>query len=328
MPRLAVAYDTNLYRQISSTAFSERVRVERSLGVIAYATYAGALEMAARLQDPNPREAGAALASLKKLVEHAKEFDGRTNVMRWVASPIQQLSIHLFGKPLDGDETATDYAEFVGRLATEAEAASELSPLIADVTAAANDRRQKYRDQLWLSVVEGLVPGARNWSDIMAPSAEREQLLAGALAREGIPLIASGMVDEVARAAGVLLSAADRELAIHHVLRSFRWIVEYRNLVFERLITSGANFDVRARMNGIFDLQFCGATSPIAMLRRVPVVAVTDDGDLLEAARRANMGARVLSAREYAKLLAGGEKAIDEHCRRLRTEGEASVHEV
>lgn len=62
--------------------------------------------------------------------------------------------------------------------------------------------------------------------------------------------------------------------------------------------------------NGVFDVHVCGATSGTAELRGVPVVLVTGDGDILEAAGATGYRAEVLTVSEYEALLDGDRDAL------------------
>lgn len=317
MPLLVCVYDTNLYRALSPAAFEARLREERAAGIIACGTYAGLSEMVARLADAEKREAGAALASIRRLFEHTKQFDGRTTQVRFMAEPLDQISMSLFHTSIEDSGAANWYGELAGRLATEPEALAELSELVALVADEANVARTKFRDELWHNVVLPLAPEAVSWADILVPSQARTELLESVKAREGIPVIAAKIASEAARAVGIELSPEDQETARDRVLKRFGWIVEFRNLIIEKLVVDGASYDARARRNGVFDLHFCGASSPTARYKGSPVVVVTDDSEVLEAARRASLGKRVMRHSEYGAMLASGRDAIDDFARAL-----------
>jgi hypothetical protein len=76
-------------------------------------------------------------------------------------------------------------------------------------------------------------------------------------------------------------------------------------------VLDGASFDARSRRNGVFDMHFCGASSPTARVDGAPVVVISDDSEVLEAGRRANLGSRVMQHAAYRAIIDGGPPAID-----------------
>jgi len=271
--------------------------------------------MVARLLDPEKRESSAALASIKRLVEHTKQFDGRMSAIRFMASPLEQISMSLFQASIAGEDPANMYGELAGRLATEPDALYDLSELIANVADEANGARIKYRNDLWQNIVLPLVPNAVSWSDVLTPSLARTKLLEGVKDRRGIPLIAAQILEEVLNATGITLSQSKKAFVLERVMKHFRWIVEFRNLTIEKLVQHGASFDARSRQNGVFDIHFCGASSSTARFNGAPVIAITDDSEVLEAARRADLGNRVMRNSTYDSILAGGQSSINAFAR-------------
>ena len=121
----------------------------------------------------------------------------------------------------------------------------------------------------------------------------------------GLPLLAAGIAREAASLIDRSLNDREEEAATAKLLTSFPLVVHYRNNVIVRLAERGPDMSKRGQQNGIFDLHVCCAISPIAVLRGQPVVLVTDDDEILDAAVSAQMRQRVLSLEDYRELLTG-----------------------
>jgi hypothetical protein len=97
MPRLRVAYDTNVYRAIGQQDFAAICRLERNHSITGAASYWVVAELLAHLVDASDPSFSAAGAALRRLVEHCRYYNGSQYCLRMIADVDAQVAYSLLG---------------------------------------------------------------------------------------------------------------------------------------------------------------------------------------------------------------------------------------
>ncbi len=281
--------------------------------MIGFANYGTVVELLSHLAAPDSSDGRASAAGAARLVAHCTEYDGAVHVVRFIASPLGQVTRYLFGHTPVQEEDADGFGAVLGRWVHDPAFRDSAIELVQEIRAETAAKRAAYVEMLWETVVKTVSPHAEQWSDVAKRSDLRDQLLAGVRAGEGAAIIANGMVREAALVAGRELSETEERRLTDSVLVNFRTMIEYRSLIVEKLISGGPNMTKRSRANGVFDQVVCGATGGLARIRNCPVLVVSNDGDILEAARRADMTLEIVSPEEYRSLLERNPDDFNDH---------------
>ena len=312
MPRLCTVYDTNVYRGLAASRFAQLLKLERNHSVIGYANYATATEILSQLATPDTPDGRSASAAAGRLVQHCTEYDGSTYSVRFVAPPLEQIARYIFGvEPTGQEEFATGYGRILGGWVTEPEHHLAFATVLSGIAEHSASLRDDYVGTLWRTVVRTIAPDAKTWSDVGESRELRERLLAAIALGTGRGILALGLASQAGGLIGRSVPAADEARVTAHILENFGLIVEYRHRVLEGLVRNGPDMSKRKRANGVFDVHVCGSISGVASLRGVPVVLVTDDRDILDAAAAISYDAEVKAVDGYEALLSSNS-AFDE----------------
>ena len=123
-------------------------------------------------------------------------------------------------------------------------------------------------------------------------------------ALEGRNVLADLLTERAAQRVGVPLSDALIARTRPRTREAFALQIELQHLLVERIVSRGWDMSKRERANGVFDAMILGSVGgPLAMLDGSPVVLVTVDGTVHEAAARALLDQTVLSVDAYRRLL-------------------------
>lgn len=316
MPRLAVVFDTNIYRGTTTEEWDALRDREASHSVLGYTSPAVITELFSHLGDPESGEKGPAIAAIRRLCRHCTEFNGWQYRVRFVAPAMGQMCHTLFGVDIDDPEEPAVLGHLAGRIANEEGAVKALAPSLRIIFDGTQAARTSYVDTLWTSVVLTLSPGATQWSDVTKPSERRTALLEGLANGADLRILSSSIAEQAATYAKVSIPLPEDSEAPSRVLKYYPTVVHYRSLVIKRLVQNGPDMTKRSRANGAMDIHVCTSTGPTAILNGVPLILITSDTDILDAAVLSGMRHRILNPLEYKELLALAPDEFSE-----RTEG-------
>jgi hypothetical protein len=317
VPRLCVVFDTNVYRTLAKERFRALRIAETSHSVIGFANYATVTELLAHLATPETREGRIAASAADRLLQHCTEYDGATNVVRFVAPALGQISRYLFGMvPPSEDDHANAYGRLLGEWVTTPGRRQDLAPALEEIASRADQARDAYVATLWKSVVLTLAPEATAWFDVKADSQLQRELLKKIDTGVGRQLLARNLAQQAAVLVSRHVPDTDMVRIALHVQEVFGLVIEFRHRIIRHVIAEGPDMSRRSRANGAFDLHVCGVTSGIATLRGAPVILVTDDGDILESAQAIDQRDEIVTLDDYERLLATDGMQFD-----LRMEG-------
>lgn len=167
MPRIRVAYDTNVYRGIGQQDFAAIRRLERNHSITGAASYWVVAELLADLVDASDPSFSAAGAGLRRLVEHCRYYNGSQYCLRMIADVDAQVAYRLFGWRLPGARESGFFAGLAGAVYEGGPAAlvERCSTLIELREAIASDE-VRFRENIWKNIVLKLIPGADAWTDL------------------------------------------------------------------------------------------------------------------------------------------------------------------
>jgi hypothetical protein len=220
---------------------------------------------------------------------------------------LSQMGQLLFGTPFKhGERMAHDYSQAVQRVAT-ADAADDLHDLTPFIEGIANHVRT-HEDAFARHFVETAYPILRGDDARQRTPAETAALLAKGKAffdsRVGMSELAKTQVREVAKIVETKVDeGAVEELSVR--LRVvFPMAFAFYNEVARKTSMTAVNIERDDRRNWLWDYDLSFAVDSISAPSKPPVVLVTGDRAIRDAAQAVGERHRVLSVQEYEAFLA------------------------
>jgi hypothetical protein len=313
LPRLAVVFDTNAYRTIGEAAFEQLQNDERHHSVLPLASYVVAIELLAHLATEIDPDFGPCLHATARLGRHCSRWNGSASNLEFVQLADAQIARQLFGKTLVSEEIRSGgVATVIGaitddpRRPTALQFKDGLEQLRDGISRAEKD----FVYRLWNKVVLTLAPDAKDWQSVMK-SAKRAQILAAIDSGRGLDLIAATIVDRAAEKCALSLTAVEREEASRRARILFPTAIHHHDLLIRNIIERGPKMERPERANSVWDHEITFSTAPGAEIQGVPVILVTSDPMILQAAVAAGTISQVWSLTDYRSRLSGREQFID-----------------
>jgi hypothetical protein len=302
MPRLAVVFDANIYRNYNKGAFSALQARESQHSVLGHASFWTCMELLAHLSDPADPAFSPSWQAIHRLMAHCTEFDGSRLMVRFIADGESQLCRTLFGKVLPGrDEQAVRYGELLGSV-RDARTIDDLVPLrstLLDIRTHVLDTERDFAQLVFSHVVQALVPDATSW-DALVKERRIGQALASRIS-EPAAAVAAGSLFAVRAASqlGIVLSAPEIRTYGEMVAEVFGAPVSFYLEVVRRIAIGGNNMNIPRNANSVWDLQFAFSSSPRARMGHMPIWAVSRDDLVLYGASAAGASKWFLHPEAY-----------------------------
>jgi hypothetical protein len=155
---------------------------------------------------------------------------------------------------------------------------------------------------LW-DVVRDLDPAATGWEKFRNGPDGRRKLLAQLDDGDALPRIAAGMVRRAASLVGVELEGQALRSRVAFLLKRFGTPICFYNAIIRKVVDGGADMSKPLRANSIWDLQiaFCGL--PGSTSDGVPVILVSNEQSILDAAADAGDPSAVITLDEFVESL-------------------------
>lgn len=313
MPRLAVVLDTNAYRSIGEAAFEPFRRDEVHHSVIPYASYFVASELLAHLSDPGDPDFRHCLAATTRLGRHCRRYDGSRYQVDFLQLPVAQVARTLFGRTLETDRASSAaYGDVIGAITDNPEhgVLNEWKEPLTKLREIVLLVEREFVERLWSRVVLTLAPDAEDWQSIVR-SPRRSALIAALEAGQGLDLVAGTIVDRVAAKCGLVLSQPEREAAIANARKVFATPVYHHDLLVRQLIANGPDMSQPDRANSIWDHEITFSTGVGATMIGVPLVLVTGDSLVRQAAEAAGTRRQIWTLAEYRERITQRDVYVD-----------------
>jgi len=313
MPRLAVVLDTNAYWSIGEEAFEPFRCDEVHHSVIPYVSYFVASELLAHLSDEKDPDFRHCLAAITRLGRHCRRYDGSRYQMDFLQLPDAQVAKALFGLKIGSDSASPGvYADVIGDITDNPqpgvlhdwrESLGELREIVLRV-------EHEFVERLWARVILTVQPDAEDWQSILK-SPKRPALMASLEAGQGLDLVAGTIVDRVAAKCGLVLTPTERDGAIANARKVFATPVHHHDLLVRHLIANGPDMSRPNRANSIWDHEITFSTALGARMNGVPLILVTGDPLVLQAANAAGTRQQIWSLHEYRERIAQRDVYVD-----------------
>jgi hypothetical protein len=302
VPRLIAVLDSNIYRGRGAEAFEALKRDEDRCGVLPMANFWSVMELASHLLDAADDPArGACMRALQRLWEHCHW----NNELPFAGDSESQMALTLFGVSLPGRRES---ASLVSGVVKEI-AAKGFEGLVNGVLETVKGLRA-HRDQVerefasdMEAVVQVLDPKASAWQPWPNEPEKRKTFIKAVEAGRGLPFLAETLVLKAADASGQKPSRPEIEDRARFVLENFPTPLAFYDLQVTKLVQSGAHFSKSKHANSIWDMQLCYYALPDATILGFPVLLVSDEGQIHEAARRSGASGRVMRWGDYVQRL-------------------------
>jgi hypothetical protein len=315
--RQSVVFDCNAYLDLVETMpwsdmprhAEETLRSEDRNGHRAYASPTVLLEMIAHLRDTNASRYDTWLRATWLLSTHCSQLDSPGMPIRGIAPLEAQLCRDLFGEmPAYLSEThdqlhrvciavRTDYRNY--------HSVQGLLELVEEIERHVQTAEQGFADEIFRCVVQPMQPGITNWSQLQGnpkisgkvhrflKSGEHLKLFGAAQVLKCADLLGRDIAPDVVGAMALQCSAR------------FRVAAELYGQELARIILQGANFDKPSRRNTFWDVEIATVVGDGITIDGLPVLLVTGDRKIAEAASRVGCGGNVVNLQQYIKSLAG-----------------------
>ncbi|SOD03878.1 hypothetical protein SAMN05216486_1199 [bacterium JGI 053] len=306
MPKLRVAFDTNVYRGISEDRFEELRRLERAHSVVGVSTYWVAAELLSHLASDSDPSFNAALAGLRRLILHCRKYNGSQYSLRFLGDVDSQIAYTLFGTRLFTDQDSPyDLAWLVGRFAPEGELndSPEHVGILIDIAHEVKIAELRFAQNIWENMVLKLIPDAQGWTDLARNKTQREKALEELASPEAERVTAQVLIDRVAAKLGREISADEREAKVEELRETLIVPIRLQNALFARILRDGLDLSKGKHSNTLWDLHIVFCASTFTELDRTPFCLVTDDRPILRAAQEGKVADGILSLAEYEAAL-------------------------
>ena len=306
MKNVSVIFDTNAYRDLCGTNpplggwnVATMVARESSRGITSYANPYVIMELASHLWDAKRPAFAECRAGLTALYEHCR-IDG-SDEFRLFADSESQIAHMLFGKEPSGSaETTQVLAKF-----TEMVANAPPGPLPSDMATDSkmladrlDTRETAFIDDM-KSVVMRLNPAASGWNPLATDPASRDALLKDVRSPKMLNGIALGHVLKARRQLGMPLNAPTLDIERDAVLKVGAASITLYREILVRLVSTGCDMTKKGRQNWIWDMMITFAIGQDFGHPPMPLVLVTGDQDIVDAAHASALGAFVRHLPEY-----------------------------
>ena len=305
MPRRIAVFDTNIYLALGVTRTADLARRQRAASVISRANIWTVAELSSHLADAHDPHYSRCLGALRALWQHCSQYDGSKQYLPFVPDTEELLSTSLFGQDVSGREEEIEaVSAFVGRVANCQgtaelhEALSTLGGLRRHVARVEADFVDSMRH-----MVQYLDPDAQDWETFRNDPERRRAILARIDAGVGLRYFAEGLVTTAARLIGATLVGEAFEQRVELVLANCGTPIQFFDGIVRKLVGGGIDMSKPGRANSIWDLQIAFYGSPGWTMDGVPLVLVTEERAIRDAAARAGDSSAVMSLQEFTTSL-------------------------
>lgn len=301
MIQCIVIADTNFYRSCSNTEIEALVALEVRAGVVPMASYLVCSELLPHAANDELPDGRSCRAAIRRLYHHCFETHLGSAVSRFVPDPHSLLALSIFQRPLpDQSVLADNFAAMV------ADIGLGRSPGFVPGLLEVLDIVARHRDRLESRFVTmlhdmrrqvGLDPSAASdFPEDQRPTAR--QFAQG----PDLPLVAAGaLVQNVAAECGKTLNEGEQFRLGAELLARIPTAIDFFVQVIANVLVDGASPARHA--NSLWDMHFVTLASEWLLFDGAPLLLVTGDKGMLQAAGRTGAEVRVLSPLGYRQRL-------------------------
>lgn len=312
IPREAHLYavlDANLYRQMGNQALQDLMALERREGVRPLVALWPSLELLTRLLDPDSSESGSALAALRRIVAHCGSVSDGHSGITFTADHELTLVGGLLGRTIP--HRALDYQVVASLLKGIARGGP---PERGHPSYASIERIAEFVARRESAFVQGMNAVAGSVQQFMSITglderATRAQVLSALRSTDALGQLAEIIVLGVARLHDATPTDAERLSMRQLVLLEFPVAMAVMRRLLEKAVRGEANWNLPRNVNSLWDQWLSYHASRGAVSNGSPILLVTEDNLIHEAADEVGHESFVAREAEYRELLASGKVA-------------------
>ncbi len=308
----AVVFDTNVYRGLSRAVVDCIHDAEGHRDIVAYANPWTIRELLSHIADPLDTEYGKCKSALRVLWTHCAENVEGVSRLRVISDTDAQLCRLLFNVTIANRSEQFALHEYLVRRVLESTDHADLvdvQPSLLEIAQRCASVEAAFADDLSTFLVKAIASTAgiaeqdADWRTIHESPSLRNDVLAFCNANKGYYDVACAFAVRAANEGNVQLTPDLLDEAARAILRSFPTPVELYNEVVRRIALNATDMTISKNANSIWDIQISFVASDTMAIAGRPVLLVTNERMILEAARQCGQGNHIMDIREYKTLL-------------------------
>lgn len=305
-PPLAIIADANFYRGLGDQLLSDLQRLEAVSDVRVHAFPYTLLELLAHTATPADPSYGPAKAALRRVTRHAGRLapDGSAT-MSICRDSEQILAQAIFKQEIQRREGWLHSVGSIAFAVAESRDHADLARFQEELDSIAQwvqTTEDEFVRHLWEAIVLPLYPQAQSWKEICLDPVVGTAIRDFAKSPQALANLARGALARTGRALGVA-SYQPTEEHVAFVVEHFRTGLAFTNVYVTRMLSEGTNMGSKRHRNTCWDEALAFAISAALHLEDRPVVLVSDDRLLHEAAQQAARSDLVLTLAAYEGFL-------------------------
>lgn len=311
-----VTFDTNAYRTLALGLDREEVtrsvgrlrRVERLGGIQALASPWVILELCSHLGNPGDPAFSHCLLALQALHEHCADAPTANPLLAMLGDSESQLCVSLYDEHDPESDRQLHAMGTLAKIAAETPASVTADPYRGYYQNAAQELRRLqavWAEELRREVLERFLPGATSWADVRSNAAARRAALRALSSEEWVRSVARLLVTRtMTLLRGAPWDDPDIDMRVDWVAREFPAALAIYTEFVRRAVVSGSDPGSRKRVNTFVDMRIAFSVGPRQTVAGgLPILLVTGDADIADAARAAGVGDKVMSLPAYLQIL-------------------------
>lgn len=312
-PQFAIVFDTNSYRSFTFgksildiiSEVNNLAKKESSNGVLAFANPFVMLELASHLADPTDPAYNNCLGSIIALSLHCAHQPKQIAVL---ADSESQLCWALHRKvPATHQDTTEKLCRLFNYISTHC-SESDIAKIrndLKEITGVVSDTEARFISDMMQFTVQGFDPEATDWSPLRNDATLRKKVLTFIDSQDSLLALCRVHVFKSYFLLGESIDETQVDTLSKLLLMNFEAPFQLYREIVRRIIMTGCNLSKKNRANWVWDIQIAFTIGPNHNLNGLSVRLVTEDGDILEAAKKANCESMVCSLREYLSRING-----------------------
>lgn len=304
---LRVVFDTNAYRTLvhgllvreAQDAIVQLRGREEQAGIQAVTTPYVMLELLAHLADPQDPAYADCMSAVCALQRHC-EVDPATGQLAILGDAESHLARGLYGVTPTNHQQTTQILAWtclsVQRNPTE-EHLDHVRSYLVGIRDWMQQAERDFVNDMRSFVVQGFDPAAQNWTPLQHDADLRRRVLEHLGSQDALRELAQILVlKAMLQTHGGIRPDPDFDRKVDFVVEKFSAPLRLYREITKRIVMSGCDLSKKNRANWLWDIQIAfGVGAAGHTVDGQPLQLITDDKDIVDAAREANAGDAVLS---------------------------------
>jgi hypothetical protein len=279
-----VIFDTNIYRHIGWNCFNELMECESKHSIVGLCNPYTAAELLVHLANPKDKDFYKCWSAIRRLVQRCSHSYNESMAMRFLPDAQSQRCNILFGEMPDSVDKQAHHDGWLLSKIAEAKSLDDLQIYQSQINEVAKRHKQAEKD----------FQNAVNETKKDLKTLDEQVVKRSRFAF---------LVDDAATCLGMTLSSSDRQKLIDFAMKAFAIPMEFAFSSIYKKIVDGANFSKSKNVNSLEDFQILFSVSSEANKDGTPVCLVTNEKQIITAAKNCGSPDIVRSRDEYLDFL-------------------------